>query len=56
MLKNKKKTEKLNDKKLDFPFCYGNFCQKHVACHNCLVKNDCKEIPLPKEPLWCNYD
>ncbi|MFX1339474.1 MAG: hypothetical protein ACFFDK_12750 [Promethearchaeota archaeon] len=38
------------------PYCYGNFCEKHLACQKCLVKSSCREIPPPKEPLWCNYE
>lgn len=34
--------------------CFGNFKNISTFCRDCDMKDKCKEIPPPKEPLWCN--
>lgn len=54
---NEETREKMHDPKKDsieLPMCYGNYCQKDISCQKCFAKKDCRKIPLPKEPEWCN--
>jgi hypothetical protein len=36
------------------PVCYGNFNNISTFCRDCDIKDRCKRIIPPKEPLWCN--
>lgn len=36
------------------PSCYGNFKRISTFCQDCDLKDDCKQILPPREPLWCN--
>ncbi|MBY8990716.1 MAG: hypothetical protein KGD58_08190 [Candidatus Lokiarchaeota archaeon] len=63
LLKKKEKTkmskfegESINPTSIliSLPACYGNFKSISNSCRHCYIKDKCKRLVPPKEPLWCN--
>ncbi|MFW9783210.1 MAG: hypothetical protein ACFFFB_13090 [Candidatus Heimdallarchaeota archaeon] len=59
MRKTKMRKKEINNKDnssilIILPSCYGNFKRISTFCQDCDLKDDCRQILPPKEPLWCN--
>lgn len=55
MSKNESKCDNSVPVLIILPSCYGNFKSISTFCRDCDIKDKCKEVIPPKEPLWCNY-